>query len=161
MTPHKGFTLIEILIVIVIIGITIGFALVAFGDFGESKRIRFAAEQLLNTIKLSQQKAILESSTLGLKLDKSSYQILKFVNNKEWKPISNQGIFKIHYLPSHTVLHLKKNGNSEHNSPDIILMPSGDMTLFTLDFGSNSEQSITRIIGSSNGDLELNSARSE
>jgi general secretion pathway protein H len=161
MPPHKGFTLIEILIVLVIIGITIGFALIAFGDFGESKRIRFAAEQLLNTIKLSQQKAILESSTLGIKLDKSSYQVLKFVNNKEWKPISNQGIFKIHYLPSQTVIHLKTNGNSEHNYPDIVLMPSGDMTPFALDFGSIREKSIAQIIGSYDGDLELNSAQSE
>ena len=81
MTRPKGFTLIEILIVIVIIGITIGFALIAFGDFGEGKRIRFAAEQLINTIKLSQQKAILESSTLGLKVDQSSYRVFKFINS--------------------------------------------------------------------------------
>lgn len=157
----RGFTLIEILIVIVIIGITVGFALIAFGDFGEEKRVRFAAEQLINTIKLAQQKAILESSTLGLNLEKSSYRLFKFVNNTEWKPISDKGIFRTHYLPNQTVIKLKSNTPIYHNAPEIIITPSGDMTPFTLDFINNKEKWTSQIVGSHNGFLQLKTTQSE
>src|SRR6478752_6140292 len=91
MNKSKGFTLIEMLIVIVIIGITIGFALLSFGDFGASKGILFAAEQLEHTLTLAQQQALLENTTLGLRIDNNSYQILKFDESSNWKPISDKG----------------------------------------------------------------------
>lgn len=95
---NLGFTLIEILIVLVIIGITFGFALISFGDFGEGRRVLFAAEQLVNTLQLAQQQAILETSTLGLRINNESYQILQLQNNSQWKPISNKGVFKVTYF---------------------------------------------------------------
>ncbi len=45
MKNHKGFTLIEILIVLMIIGITLSFAILSFGDFGEGRKVKV----LLNT----------------------------------------------------------------------------------------------------------------
>ncbi len=42
----NGFTLIEILVVIVIVGITLSFALLAFGDFGSERRIRWLLTNL-------------------------------------------------------------------------------------------------------------------
>ncbi|WP_018576877.1 GspH family T2SS minor pseudopilin variant LspH [Legionella shakespearei] len=155
MTTNRGFTLIEILIVIVIIGITVGFALIAFGDFGESKRILFAADQLGNTLKLAQQQAILEHGTLGLKIDNTSYQILKLHNASEWKPISNKGVFKVHYFPHNTVITLKTNNKASVGAPSIIIGSSGDITPFTLDFGINKENTIVTLTGSANGTLNF------
>ncbi|WP_045095333.1 GspH family T2SS minor pseudopilin variant LspH [Legionella fallonii] len=159
MNTHKGFTLIEILIVIVIIGITIGFALIAFGDFGESKRILFSAEQLASTLKLAQQQAILETSTLGLRIDNNSYQILKFQNSSTWAPLPNKGIFKITYFPKNTVITLKTSNKSSPGYPSIIINSSGDMTPFTLGFGTNKETIMTLLIGNHNGSLTFSSAK--
>lgn len=155
MTTNRGFTLIEILIVIVIIGITAGFALIAFGDFGESKRILFAADQLGNTLKLAQQQAILEQSTLGLKIDNTSYQIVKLHNSSEWKPISNKGVFKVNYFPKNTVMTLKTNNKIAPGAPAIIINSSGDMTPFSIEFGFNKENTITKLNGSHNGTLNF------
>lgn len=161
MTTNKGFTLIEILIVIVIIGITIGFALIAFGDFGESRRILFSAEQLASTLKLAQQQAILETSTLGLRIDNNGYQILKFQNPSSWVPISNKGIFKFTYFPKNTVLTFKTNTKFSPNSPAIIINASGEMTPFTLGFSTNKETVMTLLIGNRDGSLAFSSAKTK
>lgn len=155
MSTNRGFTLIEILVVIVIIGITVGFALIAFGDFGESKRMLFAAEQLENTLQLAQQQAILESSTLGLRIDNTSYQILKFQNSSGWMPIANKGIFKAYYFPKNTVITLKTNIKATQGVPSIIINASGDMTPFTLNFGTSKENTIAVLTGSHNGNLSF------
>lgn len=154
MITKQGFTLIEILIVIVIIGITVGFALIAFGDFGASRRLQFAAEQLANTIKLSQQQAILESSTLGLRVDNTGYQILKF-QNTTWNPISNKGIFKLTYFPSNTTINLITTNAPSIGTPAILIHSSGDLTPFTIEFAINKNPVTTTLTGSQNGELKL------
>lgn len=154
MRNNQGFTLIEIMIVIVIIGITVGFALIAFGDFGESKRVLFAAEQLLNTLRLAQQQAILETSTLGLRLDNSSYQILQLQDNSAWRPLANKGIFKVNYFPKTTFITWRINNHPAAGAPSIIINSSGDMTPFTLNFGINKEN-VALLTGTRNGNLTL------
>ncbi|MDP3269238.1 MAG: type II secretion system minor pseudopilin GspH [Legionella sp.] len=155
MTRNKGFTLIELLIVLVIIGITVGFALITFGDFGESRRISFAVDQLVNTLRLAQQQAVLEASTLGLRIDNKSYQILKYYNPPEWRPISNKGIFKVHYFPKNTVVTYKSNHKTPPGFPAIIIDASGDMTPFTLNFGTPGEPSAITLRGNHDGSLNL------
>ncbi len=152
---NRGFTLIEIMIVIVIIGITIGFALIAFGNFGESKRIFFAADHLINTLRLAQQQTILETSTLGLKIDNSGYQFLRLQNNSHWTPLSNKGVFKMTYFPKNTSIKLSIINSNTADAPAIIFNASGDMTPFTLTFGSTKENKIAVMTGYRNGGLEL------
>ncbi|WP_115148739.1 GspH family T2SS minor pseudopilin variant LspH [Legionella quateirensis] len=159
MTTNRGFTLIEILIVIVILGITVGFALITFGDFGASKRILFAAEQLANTIHLAQQQAILESSTMGLRIDSSSYQILKFQESTEWNPVSSKGIFKINYFPKNTVITLKTGNKAGQGTPAIVISSSGDVTPFTIVFGTTKEEVITILTGTHDGTLSFSTAK--
>lgn len=141
------------MIVIVIIGITVGFALIAFGDFGESKRILFAAEQLANKIRLAQQQAILETSTLGLRIDNTSYQILRVQSNSQWTVIADKGIFKATYFPKNTFIRLNTDTVPRGGMPAIIINASGDLTPFTLSFGSNKENTLASIRGTRNGDL--------
>lgn len=157
----QGFTLIELLIVLVIIGITFGFALLAFGDFGGSRRILFSAEQLVNTLRLAQQQAILESSTLGLRIDNTNYQILKFQKNSQWNPISNTGVFKLTYFPKDTHITLKTNYLTPIGAPSIVITSSGDMTPFTLSFGSTKEDSIASIRGTHNGNMYFKAANTK
>lgn len=161
MTINRGFTLIEILIVIVIIGITVGFALIAFGDFGASKRIMFSAEQLVNTLRLAQQQSILETSTLGLHIDTNSYQVLRFDESSHWQPISNKGIFKVNYFPQNTLITLVTNSKPLRGAPEIIINSSGDMTPFTLSFGTNKETVITVLTGTHDGSLNFSTVQTK
>lgn len=151
MIVDKGFTLIEILIVIVIIGITIGFALIAFGDFGSEKRIIFSAEQLSTTLKMAQQQAILESSTLGLKINAKGYELLKFNNAGVWNPVSKNALFKFHYFPENTVVHIEAGKHMAGGFPEIIINSTGDMTPFNIKIGTSQNDNLAVLSGSHNG----------
>lgn len=156
---NKGFTLIEILVVLLIIGITMGFAVMSFGDFGEKRGIIVAAEQFTNYVKLVQQQAILETSTLGIRIHDNGYQVLRFQAPASWVPLPLNSIFHRHHFPKGLVVHLHNIENKQGN-PAIIINSSGDMTPFVLDFGSAKQTAISTITGKSNGSITLHSMTS-
>lgn len=155
MSTSRGFTLIEILIVLLILGVTLGFALLAFGDFGESRRLFFSVEQLANALRVAQQQAILETSTFGLKVDPTHYQIVRLSNASQWQVLPNKKIFAPHTFPKNTRVVLTTQHPSSPGDPSIILYPSGEMSAFTLHFGINKQKMTLSLIGKPNGDLHV------
>ena len=154
MRVKRGFTLIEILVVVLIIGITLGFAMLAFGDFGGSRRIQVAAEQFVSYVKLVQQQAILESSTLGIKLNGNSYQALRFQAKANWQPLSHHKIFHVQHFPEQAVTHLITKRNKT-GTPEIVINASGDLTPFKLQIGTAKHANLVTIVGQHNGNISL------
>lgn len=156
MQNNRGFTLIEILVVLLIIGITLGFALLAFGDFGRERRIVVAAEYFLNYVKFAEQQAILENNTLGILMDQSNYQLLRFQPPNQWQRLSNKNVFRQQHFPSNTIIHLdmeKNSGNAQNNM--IVINTSGDITPFRLHLGSNEHHDVIRVLGMRDGTVTL------
>lgn len=150
---HKGFSLIEILVVLLIIGITLGFALLAFGDFGEKRRIVNTAEQFKNYVKLVQQQAILETSTLGIQITQQGYRVFFLDSAGKWQPMPPKGIFRNHLFPDKIVTHFRETQGKHHLI--ITLQASGDMSAFKLDFGTQKKADIVTVIGDQDGELTL------
>lgn len=149
-----GFTLIEILVVLLIIGITMGFALLAFGDFGSTRRIIVAAEHFKSYVKLVQQQAILETSTFGINFKTDGYQVLRFTPPASWTPMPIKSIFHRQHVVKDLVISIERTSSNRAN-PAIIINSAGDMNAFTIDFGSTKQTIITRIVGMPNGTILL------
>lgn len=154
MKNKQGFTLIEILVVILIIGITLGFALLAFGDFGGKRRIIIAAEQFVNYVKFIQQEAILETGTLGIVFDNNGYHVMRFQPPKNWQPMPPKGIFHQQRFPSNAVVHLNSS-LTKTGEPQIVMNAAGDMTAFKINFGSSKQVNIADVIGERDGTIVL------
>lgn len=156
MQNNRGFTLIEILVVILIIGITLGFALLAFGDFGRERRLMVAAEYFIHYIQFAEQQAILENNTLGLVIDGPHYQLLRFHAPNQWQALSNHAVFRQQHFPNDTFVHFTmentKNADSNHM---IIINTSGDITPFKLQLGLNDNQTLFDILGNRDGSVSL------
>jgi general secretion pathway protein H len=154
---ENGFTLIEILVVLLIISITMGFALLAFGDFGEKRRVIVFSEQFANQIKLIQQQAILEHSTFGIQLQEHGYQVVRFHPPNQWKPVHHNHLFQHRCFPENLTIHWQKQALNP--AALIIVYPSGDMTSFKLDFGTTKQPVIKTIFGQTNGDISIRESR--
>lgn len=150
----RGFTLIEILIVILIIGIMASVTLFAYGDFGASRKADTTAEQFIAYIKLVQQRSILEMVSLGVTVTSQGYETYRFDNN-QWQLIPrNSHIFRRSF-PEGLVVNLKSNIKHGTKAPTIIITPAGKMTEFILTFGTSSQPEVNSVVGLYNGDLKL------
>ncbi|CDZ78399.1 Putative general secretion pathway protein H [Legionella massiliensis] len=154
MRAKRGFTLIEILVVVIIMGITVGFALLAFGDFGASRRATLAAEQFSSFIKLAQEQAIIEGSTLGIDINNSGYSSYRFVQGR-WQQISGSNVFRSHNFPDNVTANLRLGiRKSNSKDPSIIISASGDVSSFVIDFGTN-RNSVVTSLSNRDGQLKL------
>jgi general secretion pathway protein H len=158
MRDKRGFTLLEILIVIVIIGITSSVAMLAFGDFGAGRKVIVTAEHFSTFVKLLQQRAILETNTFGINIEKDGYAAYRLEKGNNWQLMSKSSVFHWQPFPKNTSVVLHNTIKYTTKSPDIIINSSGDMSAFTLDFGTSTEPSLISLTGKHNGNLSFNKA---
>ena len=90
----RGFTLIEILVVLVIIAIIIAVTVISFGDMGRGRREHMAVQQFARVLNAAQQQAILTPAILGLGFHSEGYQFYQYqppIQSRAgiWKPLQN------------------------------------------------------------------------
>ncbi len=139
-----GFSLIEILVVMVIIGVILSFVILAFGDFGNSRRIMMQQQHLGDLIKLARIRAIIESKTYGLHLTNKNYTFYQFYHAPSspyghWLQLKNN-TFKSKTFPSN--VKIKYNHPLSKNTPEIIISPDGHITPFTLHLITSNQDQI-------------------
>lgn len=152
-TYHSGYTLIEILVVLLIISITVGFAVLAFGDFGKSRKIRSAAEGFAQFVSLVHERALLESSTLKIHLTPLQYSAERLDLKQHWQPLQSS-FYRKHALPEKTKL-LIKYGSKSADHLIIMISGSGDMTPFEVSFGSVERAQLATVSGDTNGTISF------
>lgn len=151
LTPpkSKGFTFIELMVVLVILGIVFQFALLSWGDFGERRRVIVAAEQLTTFFNALQDEAVLENNLIGVRVRTHDYQLLRFQTKKGWQPRPT----RLHppKLPANTLLHAQGAGGEAQ----IVIDAQGDINAFKLDLGNARQSAIATLFRGPSGNVEL------
>ncbi len=150
---NSGFTLIEILIVVVIITITMNFAMLAFNDFGEKSKIKHFAENFTSLISLIKKEAIITDETLAIRINKNNYEVLK-LNNNTWQSVKNS-IYKKSSLPNGATMFLITKKHSSNNNL-IIVNSAGRVTPFVLTISKGQDKIIITIVSDSAGNIKIN-----
>ena len=151
-TNKSGFTLIEILVVVVILGITASMAMMAFGDFGESQRIEAEAERFKQKIRLIRYHAILEATPYRIQIFPSGYQVFRFVPPHQWKNTTLSGL-GTHAFPKKIQAALQRHQTTQKHG--LIIQASGEITPFTLTFSAIGKPPIVQIDVQDNGTIAL------
>lgn len=80
----RGFTLIEILVTIVIIGIVMSIGMLSLSLVGDDREIRKEAQRLVSLLQLAQDDALMQGREFGVEFMEGAYRFV------EYDPASNQ-----------------------------------------------------------------------
>ncbi|MBL8259272.1 MAG: type II secretion system minor pseudopilin GspH [Candidatus Competibacteraceae bacterium] len=141
--PARGFTLLEIMVVLVLVGILSSFALLSVGG-GPRDRLAEEAQRLAAVIELHQQEAILSGEPRGVQFTRAGYAILRQDEKRQWQPPAADSALIEHRLPEGLGLALWVEGRpAPLNRPDerakpvpqVLLLASGEATEFVAVLG--------------------------
>jgi general secretion pathway protein H len=181
-TGHRGFTLIEILAVLIIIGVVSALAVISVRSLGRSSDpAGQTATRLAGLIELASENARLENIQYGLIIKPQHYEFTRFINHA-WIPVSNDPVFRKRDLPAGLSLSITvqnpiripqpatvntatpataagtvgtaQNRDKDHLQPQIAILSTGEMTPFTLRL-TNSDHSVYVLRGDGNGQVHI------
>jgi len=155
---QRGFTLIELIIVIFIIGIITSVILVRIGTIRFSRQVDLVAKQLYSFLQVAQQQAILQPAVIGVRFDSNQYFAYYWETQQDigWQLLSEADHFwRARSLPENIDVHIDVATPDRLNNPQIIFQSSGDVTPFVLDVSYRDEPPLYRITGTFAGELYL------
>lgn len=150
MGKHTGFSLLEMLLVLVILGVVYGIASVSLSAV-KANPLDQVSSEFNALIRVAQNEAVIRSTVLGLLIDQKGYQFFEQTAPKQWQAttVSQQeryefeSAFKVQlYLDQIPVVlptyvdpsELDKLFNNENEEasrqPQIVFLPTGEMTPF-------------------------------
>ncbi len=152
----QGFTLIEILIVIVIISIVSSAAVVTISH-NKTKQLETFARKLTRLMILAEQEAMLRPSTLGLAFSPHYFQFYTYTHDQEhpWDAITSKSL-GLHAIPNYAeiTLHINDEKKALDGSPAILISESGDITPFILTIAKPGSQPVYVVRGDATGNVE-------
>ncbi len=109
---HKGFTLVEILVVVFIIGIVVSTISFQVFQTDHKAKVKEEAQRLQVLVDMASDYAILNQQQLGIYLDleKNSYEFVSLQKDGQWLPIDGNKFFRKRELPESLVLELNLDG---------------------------------------------------
>lgn len=137
----SGFTLIEILVVLVVVGLLASLAVISLGDGGRQRELENEVRDLFLLMQTASEQAILNNQEIGLLLDDNEYEFLLYnEENGEWER-KQERLFASRQFPDWmTVTEFIENdqprlaSDDEKPRPDVVFFSSGEVTPFELEF---------------------------
>ncbi len=168
---EQGFTLLELIVVLVIMGIIISFAVLSIGSGSLERRVEQEGRRLIALIDLAGENSMLYGEELGIYLGESYYQFESYVDGA-WLPYQKDKLFKRRTLPEQTVFKLFLDGlpvelsdegglgerlaeeSEQPYQPHLYILSSGERNSFEL-FLNNGDQELYKITGDLAGALSI------
>ena len=130
-----GFTLIELMIVVVVISILATMAALALGDGGRRERLRDTAHTVQLLSALGAQEAVLRSRPIALVVSSDSYYLAEYRDAK-WQLREGDPLFRIRSLPAGFVITIAASTGAHRADTETpaVFLPDGTAELLPLDF---------------------------
>ena len=109
-TPSRGFTLVEMLVVITIIGLMFGAIVLSIGLLGRDHLLADEAQRLQQRLTVARDRAELEARPYGMRLEARSYRFFVWDVRRSIWVASNDEALQTHTLPADIELRLSLDG---------------------------------------------------
>jgi len=168
--PSRGFTLVEILVVVVIIGIVASMATLAIGVLGRDREVEEQTRRFWAVLQQAREEADLQSLDIGVFVSDNAYEYLRFDQRQgAWQPIYDDKLYERRELPEGLRFRLWLEGreivmkSGEVDRPDkdenkkyppqIAVLSSGEIAPFELRIERDATDALWRVVGLADNDL--------
>ncbi|MFO7592804.1 MAG: type II secretion system minor pseudopilin GspH [Pseudomonadota bacterium] len=171
---QHGFTLLELLVVLVLMGVILSIAVLSLGDGGRGDQIREEARRMTALMELAGEEAVLNTTPYGLEVRDDGYRFLRH-REGQWQVLKGDELLRPReWLPdTEAMLYLdgllaEPDGENDEDEeekgpvPSLIFYPGGERTPFELEISYRNPPLLRqRITGEPFGPLQLESLAEE
>jgi len=171
-----GFTLLEVLVVVVIIGIITSMAVVSVNVLGGDHEMDQEARRLVAVLTQAREDALLEGRDVGVRVDAHGYDFMHYDGrNERWEMVSDDPLLRERTLPDGVEASLWLEGRNVRLlpraapaeraaaapegpgtlQPQVVIMASGDLVPFELRLARAGTREIRAISGSTEARFEI------
>jgi general secretion pathway protein H len=163
---HKGFTLVEILVVVVIMAIVISFAVLSIGAGGKDTQLDEESRRIEGLVDMLHDRALLEGRDFGMRIEPAAYEFMLYDTREDrWALLDQEREFRHRDLPkgiqfqleldSHQVVLKPIDGNAASDDapapPQLAIAASGEGTPFRLTLLRDATKAQSSVSGDSLG----------
>lgn len=170
--PHGGFTLLELLVVLVVVGVMVSMAVLSFGVLGRDRQAEDEARRFWAVLRQAREEAELQSEDLGVYVSATAYEYLRFdTRRNEWQPIEGDELFAQREIPEGLRFRLRlesrevvlkptlpDRGDKDENDtapPHVLVLSSGEVMPFELEIEREGAPALWRVTALANNDLRV------
>jgi general secretion pathway protein H len=159
---NKGFTLIELMVVVAVIGVVMGSVVLSIGDGGRSDRLEIETKRMSALIKLLSDEAILKNKEYAVVVAETEYDFQELDKNEKWKPLTGDPVFHKRKMIENSKIELVLEDfdvdfGAQKNEEDIkiFILSSGEMSPFEIKIIDINSEIYFLITGSIVGALKI------
>ncbi|MGM0767684.1 MAG: type II secretion system minor pseudopilin GspH [Pseudomonadota bacterium] len=151
----SGFTLIEILVVLIVVGLLAALAVMNLGGGSQQRELANHVRETYLLMQTASEQAVLNNSELGLVFQEDSYRFVMFDENAdEWTEPADR-MFRERSYPEWLVLAKYIESDTprlasaeDRLRPDIVFFSSGETTPFEVEFTIGDDSSHMHVLAS-------------
>ncbi len=117
LTRSTGFSLIEIMVVMLIIGLFAGSAVYIFDGNNSASQLKRESQRLKQIIKIAMDESLINATQLGLVITEEGYEFLQ-LKDRNWIPVSDDKSLAVHHWPKDTEVFLQLEGLTADNDDE-------------------------------------------
>ena len=173
-----GFTLLEILVVIVIIGVMVSVVTLSIGLLGADRQVEDESRKFWAVVRQAREEAELQSIDLAVYVSATEYEFLRFdTRRNEWQPVVDDRLYAQRALPEGLRFRLwlegrelvlkpglpdrSKKDEAQKWPPQLTVLSSGDVVPFELQIERDAAPALWRMTSLADGDLRVEQRKGE
>ena len=142
---NAGFTMLELMVVLVLIGIIFTFAMLSFGGDDIAELMEGETRRLAALVRLATDEAVMRGDEFGIRFTDEGYEFL-VLQQTGWQTPVDDKLLRSYSLPADVEMRLQLEGDAmvypgvpsdeDAITPQVFILSSGEVTPFTVVFES-------------------------